>query len=67
MEVGSRILVTVTGCGVLSMSMFFTDYKLHSMSREGGVLLNQVQLYGEGASMLLKYTEEKYKHRKLAY
>ena len=67
MEVGSRILVTVTDCGVLSMSMFFTDYQLHSMSREGGVLLNQVQWYGEGASMLLKDTEEKYKHRKLAY
>jgi hypothetical protein len=31
MEVGSRILVTVTGCGVLPMSMFFTDYQLHSM------------------------------------
>ena len=25
LEVGSRILVTVTDCGVLSMTMFFTD------------------------------------------
>ena len=37
------------------------------MSRQGGVLLNQVQWYSEGASMLLKDTEEKCKHHKLAY
>jgi len=68
-EVGGRILVAVTDCGVLPLSWFFTDYQLHSMEKEGGVYskLSPAQWYGAGESKVPKEVVAASKRRKLAF
>ena len=68
-EIGGRILVTVTDCGVLPLGWFFTDYHLDSLQKEGGVYskLSPAQWYGEGASKVPKEVVGESKRLKLAY
>jgi hypothetical protein len=68
-ETDGRVLVSVTGCGVMPLARAFTEHEIYFLSKKGGVYngLRPEGWYGSGAQRLSAEKEENRKKRRLEY